>query len=228
MNDILIHYYFLPLSIFINIIFIIIFNKKKSLISSTLVKFQNLQVEFEKIQYQYKISSEENSQFFLKNSELSNEFNQLNILICNREQEIDKLKTIIEKNKLDFDLSLKTQVKKAREDALSKSRSVIRGQASEHLAPFVIPNTNPKDYRFMGNPIDYICYDGLSDVIDKVSDQIKTVRFIDIKTGKSNLNKTQRRIRDAIKANRVSFETINLDEVLNDNPSLKNETSNKK
>ena len=37
----------------------------------------------------------------------------------------------------------------------------------------------------------------------------------DIKTGKSSLNKSQRRIRDAIKANKVSFELINLDEVIN-------------
>ena len=93
----------------------------------------------------------------------------------------------------------------------------MRGQASEHLAPYVVPKTQLlKTIRFMGNPIDYICFEGLSDVLDGQSNDIKSVRFIDIKTGKAKLNKTQSKIRDAINSKKVFFETINLDEVLND------------
>jgi predicted Holliday junction resolvase-like endonuclease len=120
------------------------------------------------------------------------------------------------KFKKSHEKDLKDLEKKTREDTLKRSRSILRGQASEHLAPYVIKNTNPKDYRFMGNPVDYICFDGLSDVLDNKTDQITSVRFVDIKTGKSNLNKSQRRIRDAIKDSRVSFEVVNLDEVIND------------
>ena len=119
---------------------------------------------------------------------------------------------------------IKTAEKKAREDALKRSRSVIRGQASEHLAPFIISGTNAKDYRFLGNPVDYICFDGLSEVLDGTSNEIKEVKFIDIKTGKSSLNKSQRRIRDAIKENKVTFEVINLDKLLeerNENATVK-------
>lgn len=130
---------------------------------------------------------------------------------------IDSLSSDMEKVKIQNSLNLKESVANARKDALKRSRSVLRGQASEHLAPYVIDSTNPKDYRFMGNPIDYICFDGLSDVLDGVSNDIKSVRFIDIKTGKSKLNKSQRKIRDAINNKNVSFETINLDEVLNEN-----------
>lgn len=126
------------------------------------------------------------------------------------------LSSSIEKEKIQNSLNLKESVANARKDALKRSRSVLRGQASEHLAPYVIKDTNPKDYRFMGNPVDYICFDGLSDVLDGVSNDIKSVRFIDIKTGKSKLNKSQRKIRDAINSKKVFFETINLDEVLND------------
>ena len=72
---------------------------------------------------------------------------------------------------------------------------------------------NPKDCRFMGSPIDYIVFDGLSDVTDKVANEIKEVKFIDIKTGSSSLNTAQRRIRDAIKDNRVSFEIVNPDKL---------------
>ena len=129
---------------------------------------------------------------------------------------IDSLSSDMEKIKIQNSLNLKESIANARKDALKRSRSVLRGQASEHLAPYVIKDTNPKDYRFMGNPVDYICFDGLSNVLDGVSNDIKLVRFIDIKTGKSKLNKSQRKIRDAINNKNVSFETINLDEVLND------------
>ena len=106
---------------------------------------------------------------------------------------------------------IKAAQKAAREDSLKRSRAIIRGQATEHLAPFVIKDTNPKDCRFLGNPVDYILFDGLSDITDGVADQINSIKFIDIKTGSSGLNKVQRRIRDAIKEDKVSFQVINPD-----------------
>ena len=106
---------------------------------------------------------------------------------------------------------IKAAEKAAREDSLKRSRAIIRGQATEHLAPFVIKDTNPKDCRFLGNPVDYILFDGLSDVTDGVSDEVNSIKFIDIKTGSSGLNKAQRRIRDAIKEGKVSFQVINPD-----------------
>jgi predicted Holliday junction resolvase-like endonuclease len=112
------------------------------------------------------------------------------------------------------------ELKKASEDALTKSRAVMRGQATEHLAPYILKDTNPKDYRFMGNPVDYILFDGLSDVLDGESDSIKSITFVDIKTGKSNLTKSQRRIRDAIASNLIKFELINLDKVLSDEENI--------
>lgn len=135
---------------------------------------------------------------------MSNLLKQENDLIKEKHQiEIENLKELN-----------KQEIAKGRQDALKKSRSVMRGQASEHLAPFVIENTNPKDYRFMGNPIDYICFEGLSGILDGTSDEITCIHLIDIKTGKSTLNKSQRRIRDAIKDSRIKFSVINLDKEL--------------
>lgn len=116
----------------------------------------------------------------------------------------------------DHKLKIKETIETTRKETLKKSRAVLRGQASEHLAPYVLKDTNPKDYRFMGNPIDYVCFDGLSDVLDGTSNVVESVRFIDIKTGKSTLNKSQRRIRDAIKDGRVTFEVINLDDKISE------------
>ena len=149
---------------------------------------------------------------------LSNAYEQL---INDFEKETIKtgiLETQIENIKENNDLVLKEikskhklDLKEARKDALDKSRAVIRGQATEHLAPYVMDGVNPKDCRFMGNPIDYIVFDGLSDVTDKVAKEVKEVIFVDVKTGKSNLTTVQRRIRDAIKNNRVSFQVVNPD-----------------
>lgn len=102
-------------------------------------------------------------------------------------------------------------IKDARKDSVDKSRAVLRGQATEHLAPFLIPDTNPKDYRFIGQPIDFLFCDGLSDITDGEGNEIKNVVLLDIKTGQSQLNKAQRRIRDAIKAGRIVFATYNPD-----------------
>ena len=140
-----------------------------------------------------------------------------NLNIKNLQNNINKLNIDLKKQQAEHSLALTEAVELARKDALKRSRSVLRGQASEHLAPYVIKSTNPKDYRFMGNPVDYICFDGLSDVLDGKANEINKIRFVDIKTGKSNLNKSQRRIRDAINSNNVEFQVINLDEVLNDN-----------
>lgn len=126
-------------------------------------------------------------------------------------KQIDELDNKIKLIEKDHVKELKLAQKSAREDALKRSRAIIRGQATEHLAPFVMKDTNPKDCRFMGNPVDYILFDGLSDVTDGVGDKVNSIKFIDIKTGSSNLNKVQRRIRDCIKEGNVTFEIINPD-----------------
>lgn len=48
------------------------------------------------------------------------------------------------------------------------------------------------DCRFLAEPIDMIIFEGLSE------NRIKHITFMDVKTGKSALNKHQRQIRDAI------------------------------
>ena len=66
----------------------------------------------------------------------------------------------------------------------------------------------------MGNPVDYVIFEGLSDVLDGQADTIKSITFLDIKTGKSSLTKSQRRIRDAVNSSFVTFKVLNLDELV--------------
>lgn len=126
-------------------------------------------------------------------------------------KEIQYLKETQEKINQIHQSQLKDIEKQSRQDALKRSRSVMRGQATEHLAPYMMDDTNPKDCRFMGNPVDYVVFDGLSAVTDKTAKEINQIKFVDIKTGKSTLNTAQRRIRDAINEGKVSFEIVNPD-----------------
>lgn len=126
-------------------------------------------------------------------------------------KEIQYLKETQEKINQIHQSQLKDVEKQSRQDALKRSRSVMRGQATEHLAPYMMDDTNPKDCRFMGNPVDYVVFDGLSAVTDKTAKEINQIKFVDIKTGKSTLNTAQRRIRDAINEGKVSFQIVNPD-----------------
>lgn len=109
--------------------------------------------------------------------------------------------------------SLKHQYTKdidqARKDSVKKSRATINGQISEHLAPFLSDKYNPKDYRFLGTPIDYLICSGATNILDNKQDHIDEIILLEIKTGNANLTKTQRRIRDAILEGKVSFAIYN-------------------
>lgn len=104
-----------------------------------------------------------------------------------------------------FDSKIKEAVEKARADSIKRQRSILKGQATEQLAPYINSNYNPKDYKFMGDPIDYIIFDGMSDVNTK-EDEIKKIILMDIKTGKSQLNKVQKAVKKCIEAGNVEFQ----------------------
>lgn len=89
-----------------------------------------------------------------------------------------------------------------RQDAAKRSKSVMLGQITEHLVPF-LPNFsyNPKDARFLGTPVDLIVFDGLSD------GDLKQVVFIEVKSGTSKqLTEREKQVRDVIFERRVSWE----------------------
>ena len=100
------------------------------------------------------------------------------------------------------DLSL---LKKQRKDAVKKSRAVIGGQVAEQLAPY-LPEfpCNPGDVCFLGKPVDFIGFTGLTK-----SDEIHEVMFIEVKTGQSKLNGHEKQLKDAIQKGRVRYVEYN-------------------
>ena len=105
------------------------------------------------------------------------------------------------------------QESSVRKDAADRSRYVIKGKIAEHMVPMVpeVFKHNPSDARFIGAPIDYLIFDGYTAVKDDNSDEPITVVLADIKTGNAKLNRTERKIKEAVEKGRVRWETIHLD-----------------
>ena len=102
---------------------------------------------------------------------------------------------------------LKIREARIRGDALSRSHSVVAGKATEHLAP-LLPgfDFDPRDARFLGSPIDFIVFDGLSE------GEVREVVFVEIKTGPSAaLTSRERRVREAVDDRRVRFLEVRID-----------------
>jgi predicted Holliday junction resolvase-like endonuclease len=105
--------------------------------------------------------------------------------------------------------------KKIREDALARSRAVLKGKLAEQLAPiFKVFGYDPSDARFIGNPVDYIIFDGYTKVKEKAEDIPITVVLVDVKTGGANLTYEQMKIKQGIEKGLVKFEVVKLDEAL--------------
>jgi predicted Holliday junction resolvase-like endonuclease len=121
------------------------------------------------------------------------------------DEENETLKKICTKLESTMDSKIKEAVEEARADSIKRQRSILKGQATEHLAPYINSEYSPKDYKFMGDPIDYIIFDGLGNIKSK-EDTVNKIIFMDIKTGKSQLNRAQRAIKKCIQEGNIEFQ----------------------
>jgi predicted Holliday junction resolvase-like endonuclease len=108
--------------------------------------------------------------------------------IARREADTDK-----ERWKLEYEAEI-------RRDNTARSQAVTTGKVAEQLAPYLPEfEYNPKDARFLGTPVDFVVFDGMSD-----GESVQVV-FLEVKSGSSSLNERQRRIRTAIESRRVKW-----------------------
>jgi predicted Holliday junction resolvase-like endonuclease len=113
----------------------------------------------------------------------------------------------------EFEKTWAEQESSVRRDAADRSRYVLKGKIAEHMIPLLqdVFKYEPSDARFIGAPIDYLIFDGYTAVKDDNSDEPIAVILADIKTGGASLNRTERKIKEAVEAGRVRWETIQLD-----------------
>jgi predicted Holliday junction resolvase-like endonuclease len=98
-----------------------------------------------------------------------------------------------------------------RADAIKRSKRVTKGNSIEQLAPYLVDIGHPSDIRFLGSPVDFICFKNAAAIRNGDEDQIEKILLVDIKTGQSKLSKVQRRIRDAVAEGRIEFMTVTLE-----------------
>jgi predicted Holliday junction resolvase-like endonuclease len=113
----------------------------------------------------------------------------------------------------EFEKTWAEQESSVRKDAADRSRYVLKGKIAEHMVPLLsdVFKYDPSDARFIGAPIDYLIFDGYTAVKDNNSEDPITVILADIKTGNAVLNRTERKIKEAVETGRVRWETIQID-----------------
>jgi predicted Holliday junction resolvase-like endonuclease len=131
-----------------------------------------------------------------------------------KEKELEKLKDVIKKEYENLFEKWKNEYEeKIREDAVKKSLSTILGKVGEELTPLLMfkkLGIEPKDFRHIGTPIDYVAFKGLS------NGKVEEILFIEVKTANSpSLSDREKEVRKAVDEKRVRFVMINLKEELN-------------
>lgn len=92
------------------------------------------------------------------------------------------------------------KIPEIRETAIKQSRAVLSGQFSEQIAPYM-PDFpyKPTEARFIGKPVDFIVFKGMDEK------KIEEVIFVEVKTGQSQLSKTEKTLRDAIQNKKINW-----------------------
>jgi predicted Holliday junction resolvase-like endonuclease len=111
-------------------------------------------------------------------------------------------------------LRQRSVIEQACQRSVEQSRSTLKGKMAEQMAPLLAGfEYLPADARFLGDPVDYVVFDGYTAVKDDGVDAASLeLVILDIKHGKANLTGPQRAIARAIEAGRVRFEVVRIAE----------------
>lgn len=104
-------------------------------------------------------------------------------------------------------LRLRRALREQAKEQLERSRSVLKGQIGEQLAP-LLPGFpfHPGDVRFLGGVVDLVVFSGYH------AGRIDEIVLVDVKSGNARLTPLQRQVAQAVAEGRVRFATIRLDE----------------
>jgi len=111
-------------------------------------------------------------------------------------------------------LNFQRQIKEATKRSVDQSRSTLKGQIAEQMAP-VLPGFSylPADARFLGDPIDYVIFNGRTNLANNGRDEQELeIVLLEIKHGQSKLTPIQRAVAKAVEEGRVRFEVAQIGE----------------
>ena len=95
--------------------------------------------------------------------------------------------------------------RRVRQETIQRSVAVTTGKVYEQLVPY-LPDFpfNPKDVRFLGSPVDFVVFDGLSE------GDLRRIVFVEVKTGTADLSTRERRVKDTVLNRHVAWEELRL------------------
>jgi predicted Holliday junction resolvase-like endonuclease len=98
------------------------------------------------------------------------------------------------------------EIQDARKDAIKRSRASLEGQIYEQLIPY-FPQWKfvPSDARFIGDPVDFLVIDGMSDGAPK------RIVIVEVKKGSSSTTVMQNKIKKLIKDGKVEWKVIKVE-----------------
>lgn len=160
-------------------------------------------------QYKNNVSllSSENKLLKTREDQLNTTISELNASLKREQEIIQERKIELDKKEKDIVLTLndleiqlaKEKEAKKKVTSQKKSSEVRLGHIAETLAPFLDQfEFDPEACTFLGKPIDYISFGE------------EEITFIEVKSGNSQLNNNQRRVRDLIKDKKVSWKEIRI------------------
>lgn len=89
------------------------------------------------------------------------------------------------------------------EKATITTKSVNIGRMAEKILPLMDDfKLSIPDCRFLGDPIDLLTFNGLSE------NKIESISFIEVKTGKARLNAHQKMVKEAVEDHRVKYKVF--------------------
>lgn len=118
-------------------------------------------------------------------------------------------------------LAHQEEIQRAVKKSLTTSRATIKGRVAEQFAP-LLPGFEylPSDAKFLGDPVDYVIFDGYTDWRDgNLPSAAIEVILMDIKSGQARLSQGQLAIAEAVQQGRVRFETLRINPSEPDQPN---------
>lgn len=143
----------------------------KPMHSNTQLDNDNVTLKYEINSMNQKVGGLE-TELHLKQSELEQLKSNSEVLAKQLGEEIDRNKTVLSQK---------------------KSSEVRTGNVGEILAPFLMEGIEARDLRFLGSPIDYVCFGP------------DFVTFIEVKTNASKLSHNQKRIKQLVQEKKVKW-----------------------
>lgn len=98
-------------------------------------------------------------------------------------------------------------LQKARKDARKRSRAISKGMMLEHICPHLPTfKHHPRDARFLGDPIDFVIFNGLFS-----SKKVDEIIIAEVKSGDSKMSEEEKSVQKAVEKGKVNFELIQVE-----------------